>query len=120
MRFTRGFRRLPVMLALSFVLGLGLGVCQPMILSALHRYAPEGRIGEAVGLRMTLVSATQTLLPTIFGAMGNVFGLAPMFVGMSLLVAGGALVVRRSLPVEELARGNRGVDTGAEHNREHS
>lgn len=107
------FPTLPVMLALSFVLGLGLGVCQPMILSALHRHAPEGRIGEAVGLRMTLVSATQTALPTAFGAMGSIFGLAPMFIGMSLLVAGGALFVRRSLPADELLRGPRSVDTAA-------
>ncbi len=99
------FPTLPVMLTLSFVLGLGLGVCQPMILSALHRYAPEGRVGEAVGLRMTLVSATQTALPTAFGALGGALGLAPLFVGMSLLVAGGAVWVRRGLPIEELLRG---------------
>jgi MFS family permease len=101
------FPTLPVMLTLSFVLGLGLGVCQPMILSALHRYAPEGRVGEAVGLRMTLVSATQTALPTAFGALGGALGLAPLFVGMSLLVAGGAVWVGRGLPIEELLRGRR-------------
>ncbi len=99
------FPTLPVMLVLSFVLGLGLGMCQPMILSALHRYAPDGRVGEAVGLRMTLVSATQTVLPTAFGALGSGFGLAPLFVAMSLLVVGGAIVVRRGLPDEELLRG---------------
>lgn len=99
------FPTLPVMLTLSFVLGLGLGVCQPMILSALHRSAPPGRIGEAVGLRMTLVSATQTFLPTSFGALGGAFGLAPMFVGMSLMVAGGAIFARRGLADHELKHG---------------
>ena len=99
------FPTLPVMLVLSFVLGLGLGVCQPMILSALHRHAPPGRVGEAVGLRMTLVSATQTLLPTVFGALGSAFGLAPMFIGMSCLVVAGAVFIRRNLPIDELIRG---------------
>jgi MFS family permease len=107
------FPTLPVMLVLSFVLGLGLGMCQPMILSALHRYAPEGRVGEAVGLRMTLVSATQTVLPTAFGALGSGFGLAPLFVAMSLLVLGGAIVVRRGLPDEELLRGTGRAATAA-------
>lgn len=99
------FPTLPFMLTLSFVLGLGLGVCQPMILSALHRSAPPGRIGEAVGLRMTLVSATQTFLPTSFGALGSAFGLAPMFIGMSLMVGGGAIFARRGLKDHELKRG---------------
>jgi predicted MFS family arabinose efflux permease len=84
------FPAFPVMLAMSFVLGLGLGVSQPMILSILHRASPPGRVGEAGGLRLMLINGTQTLLPTTFGAFGAAFGLAPLFWGMSLLVAGGA------------------------------
>jgi predicted MFS family arabinose efflux permease len=99
------FPTLPVMLTLSFVLGLGLGVCQPMILTVLHKSAPPGRVGEATGLRMTLVSATQTVLPTVFGAMGGVLGLAPMFLGMTTLVAVGAVLARRGLPADSLVGG---------------
>lgn len=88
---------LPAMLTLSFVLGLGLGICQPMILTVLHRSAPPGRVGEATGLRMMLVSATQTALPTIAGALGGALGLSAMFLGMTGLVAVGATVVGRGL-----------------------
>jgi predicted MFS family arabinose efflux permease len=90
------FPVLPVMLALSFVLGLGLGVSQPMILSSVHRVAPEGRIGEAVGLRLMLVNASQALLPTAFGAAGGVFGLAPIFWGMSAVISSGVFYTRRA------------------------
>lgn len=96
-----------VMVALSFVLGLGLGISQPMILSVLHRNAPPHRVGEAVGLRLMLVNATQAILPTAFGAMGSALGLAPVFVGMALFAGGASLLVRRGLTPAELRKGHR-------------
>ncbi len=90
------FPKLPWMLTLSFVLGLGLGVAQPMMLSVMHAASPPGRIGEAVGLRLTLVNGTQTLLPTLYGALGSALGLAPVFWGMSAMVAAGFAYSRRS------------------------
>ena len=56
---------LPVMMVLSFLLGMGLGVSQPIVLALLHRLAPPDRTGEAVGLRMVLINGTQTLLGVI-------------------------------------------------------
>jgi hypothetical protein len=85
------FPTLPWMLAMSFVLGLGLGISQPMVLSVLHRAAPPDRIGEASGLRMMLVNITQTVLPTGFGAVGGAVGLGPLFWGMAALVGVGAI-----------------------------
>jgi MFS family permease len=41
------------LMSLSFVLGLGLGSSQPMVLSLLHTHAPPGRLGEAAGVRMS-------------------------------------------------------------------
>lgn len=84
------FPVLPAMLVLSFALGLGLGCAQPMVLSVLHKAAPSGRVGEAVGLRVTLISATQTFLPTLFGALGGLLGIGALFWGMALLVGAGA------------------------------
>ena len=86
---------LPVMMMLSFVLGMGLGVSQPIVLSLLHRLAPPDRTGEAVGLRMVLVNGTQTLLPGAFGAIGGVFGVATLFWGMALLLGGSLFYVAR-------------------------
>jgi MFS family permease len=79
---------LPVMLALSFMLGVGLGSSQPLIMSLIHRYAPPERVGEAVGFRMMLVHATQAFLPGAFGAVGGLIGIAPLFLGMALLLGG--------------------------------
>ena len=96
-----GFTKLESLLALSFVLGLGLGVSQPMTLSILARSAPASRLGEATGLRLTLVNGTQTVLPTAFGALGAVFGVAGLFWGMALLLGGGLLGVGRAVRREQ-------------------
>ncbi|MFN3631189.1 MAG: MFS transporter, partial [Casimicrobiaceae bacterium] len=52
-------RSYAAMMVLSFVLGLGLGSSQPIVLSLLHGAAPPHRIGEVNGLRMTMISTSQ-------------------------------------------------------------
>lgn len=81
------------MFALSFLLGLGLGVAQPMVMVVMHRASPRDRVAEAGGLRMTLVNGTQAFLPSAFGAFGAAFGLSAIFWGMSALIAAGSLHV---------------------------
>jgi MFS family permease len=90
------FDQLEALFILSFVLGLGLGVSQPMTMSILARVAPPERLGEATGLRLTLVFGTQTALPLAFGALGGVFGVGILFWGMAMLVAGGLMGVLRA------------------------
>ena len=63
------FTTVAVLLALAFLLGLGLGSALPTIMSLIYRTAPPGRTGEAVGVRSTLINASQTVLPLFFGAM---------------------------------------------------
>lgn len=97
------------MLMLSFVLGLGLGVSQPMTLSIMAREAPASRLGEATGLRLMLVNGTQTVLPSAFGALGGVLGVAGLFWGMAALLGAGLAGVGRAVRRE--ARGDdRGGD----------
>ena len=84
-------RRSPTLFALSFGLGLGLGVSQPMVLSLLHRVTPPGRIGEAAGLRLMIVNGTQTVLPGAFGALGSLFGVGVLFWTVAVVLAGGVL-----------------------------
>ena len=95
------------MIALSFVLGLGLGVGQPTVMTILHQVSPPGRVGEAVGLRMTLVNGTQTVLPTAFGGIGSLLSLflsgalayAPIYWAVAaMLGAGGFSAVRHRSP----------------------
>ncbi len=83
------------MAALSFVLGLGLGSGQPMVMSLLHNNSPAGRVGEAVGLRMALVQASSVFVPLAFGALGTTLGLAPVFIAVGIGIAGGGLLARQ-------------------------
>ena len=91
------FSTLESLIALSFLLGLGLGVSQPMTLSIMARSAPEGRLGEATGVRLALVMGMQTALPTAFGAMGGLFGIGLLFWGMAAMLATAIVGVGRSV-----------------------
>ncbi len=91
------------MIALSFVLGLALGVGQPTVMTILHQVSPPGRIGEAVGLRMTLVNGTQTVLPTAFGGIGSLLSLflvgsmayAPLYWAVATMLGVGGVSAMR-------------------------
>ena len=63
----------------SILLGFSLGSVQPMILSTLHQITPEHRHGEALGLRMMTINASSVLMPTLFGSVGAVVGVAGLF-----------------------------------------
>lgn len=67
------------LLVLSFLIGTGPGIAQPLLMAALHHASPPGRAGEAAGLRMTLLSATQLVLPIGLGLIGGVLGTSALF-----------------------------------------
>ena len=79
----------------SFVLGLGLGGTQPIIMSMLYGAAPAGRGGEAVGMRTQLLNITQAAVPLTFGALGAWFGMAPVFIAMGVALLWGAWYSRK-------------------------
>src|SRR5258706_9220864 len=80
--------------AISFVFGLGLGCCGPMSLIITYNRAPEGRSGEAMGLRQSVNKLTEASAPLAFGALGSAFGLAAAFWLVALLLAGGASIMQ--------------------------
>ena len=84
-----------MMMALMFLLGLGLGAPQPMILTLLHESAPPGRAGEALGLRTTLINGSQTVMPLIFGAVGAALGMGPVFWTIAAVLIGGGVFADR-------------------------
>jgi predicted MFS family arabinose efflux permease len=84
------FENVYLLITLSFILGIGLGSAQPMVMSLLHNTAPPGRIGEAVGVRTTVMNTSHTVLPLLFGALGSALGMMPVFWAMALLMAGGS------------------------------
>ena len=83
------------LLALSFCLGLGLGSGQPMVMALLHTHAPPGRMGEAAGVRMSLVNSMAVAVPLVFGAMGASVGLAPVFWSVGACLTTGGFLARR-------------------------
>ncbi|HEX4882892.1 MAG TPA: MFS transporter [Casimicrobiaceae bacterium] len=82
------------LIVLSFVLGLGLGIGQPMVLSLLHEHAPAGRMGETVGLRMSLIQSMSVTVPLVFGALGTTVGLLPVFGSVGLFLGLGGIAAR--------------------------
>jgi MFS family permease len=83
------------LMAISFVLGLGLGCAQPVIMSLLYEAAPAGRQGEAVGIRTTMINASQTFIPLGSGALSLAVGMAPVFWLLAAALLGGAWFARR-------------------------
>jgi len=83
------------MMALSFVLGLGLGSGQPMVMSLLYTHSPPGRMGEAAGVRMSVVQSMAVAVPLVFGALGATVGLTPVFWAVGASLAAGGYLARR-------------------------
>lgn len=81
----------PVMLgALAFCFGLGMGASQPVVSILIFQFAPAGRSGEAIGLKITTNHLTNMVSPLVFGGIATAVGLTPMFLLNGLmLVAGG-------------------------------
>ncbi len=84
-----------VLMALSFTLGLALGSGQPMVMSLLYSLAPAGRMGEAAGVRMTIINASTFAMPLLFGAVGSTFGVAPVFWTVGAALGGAGMLARK-------------------------
>jgi MFS family permease len=86
----------PLLLALAFLLGMGLGGTQPLIMALLYEKAPAGRGAEVLSIRTWLINVSHTGVPLAFGALGAVLGMIPVFwaMGAGLLVTG-LLTARR-------------------------
>ena len=83
------------LMTLSFTLGFALGSGQPMVMSLLHSLAPAGRMGEAVGVRMSVINASTFAVPLLFGAIGSSLGIGPVFWLVGAVLAGGGFFARR-------------------------
>ena len=88
------FASAPALAANALVLGLGMGCAQPVTLMLIFSRAPEGRSGEALGMRVTINQLTHIAVPVVFGTIGSAFGVAPVFVINALVLAGGGLLNR--------------------------
>jgi predicted MFS family arabinose efflux permease len=83
------------LMAIGFMIGLGLGAAQPNVMSLIHSRSPEGRVGEALGVRTTIMNSSHVVLPLVFGAFGAVLGAAAMLWTMAAIVGwGGGAALR--------------------------
>lgn len=90
------FMHQPLSLMLvAATLGLAVGSAQPNMLALLHRAAPAGRAGEAVGIRVTIGNACQVFLPLAFGGVGAALGLTVVFWGMTAMIGAGLPIAWR-------------------------
>lgn len=80
--------------AISFVLGIGLGCCGPLSMVITYNRAPEGRSGEAMGLRQSFNKLTEVLVPLIFGSVGTAFGIGAAFWLDALLLGAGSWIMK--------------------------
>jgi MFS family permease len=76
----------------SVLLGLSLGMVQPMVMSMLHQITPEERHGEAIGLRLMAINVSSVAMPMFFGAAGAVIGMSGVFWVVSAIVGAGSRV----------------------------
>ena len=90
----------PLLAAIAFLLGLGLGATQPSIMSLLYAMAPPGRAAEAVGVRSVVLNASHTVLPLAFGGVGAALGMTPVFWTMSAALATGGFFANRRRRLE--------------------
>ena len=81
---------------IAFLLGLGVGCAQPMLMSLIYVLAPADRIAEAIGLYKTLRSVTHVVIPVFFGSVGTAFGFKTVFLSNSGLLAFGGLLQMRT------------------------
>lgn len=71
----------------ALALGLSLGLVQPMVMSLLHQMTPADQQGQAVGVRQMIANSSSVSMPVVFGSLGAILGITPIFWIMGGIVA---------------------------------
>jgi MFS family permease len=80
---------------ISFLIGLGMGCSAPITLMLMFARSPEGRSGEAMGLRQTADNLTRLFSPALVGVLAAAAGIAAVFWLSAVTLAAGGLFARR-------------------------
>ncbi len=83
--------------AVSFFLGVGCGVGQPLSMTLVYNASPKGREGEAAGMRITVNQVAHFAIPLAFGALGSLAGYAAVFFTNAGFLFAGGVISRRLL-----------------------
>jgi MFS family permease len=85
------FHSLLPLMVIAAICGAALGSTQPMVMALITTHAPQGRAGEALGLRSAVLNASSFVMPLLFGLTTKHTGFKPSFLLVaSLLLAGAA------------------------------
>ena len=76
------------------MLGLLLGIMQPMSMALCYDASPEDRKGEVIGLRLTLTFSLHIIIPLFSGAMGSALGMMPVWFAASAMLLTGSWISR--------------------------
>ncbi len=87
----------PLLAAIAFLMGIGLGLTGPLANTVMYDASPPDKVGEVIGLRMTMANLAQTVVPLLSGAVGAALGVAPVFWAVSAAMLAGAWVNRGKL-----------------------
>lgn len=88
------FTSFAVLLAVSFIFGLGMGCGQPITTMMLFSRAAPGRSGEILGLRQSVNHVLRVSAPMVFGFVASAFGLSSVFWLSALMMGGGGFLSR--------------------------
>ncbi len=82
----------------SVLLGLALGMVQPMMMSTLHQITPHALHGQAIALRLMSLNLSSVLMPMLFGTAGAIVGVSVVFWSVGAIVGLGAHTAWRLRP----------------------
>jgi MFS family permease len=79
------------LIGLRFLMGLALGGLLPCIASVIRHNVPDGIGGNVLGLSISAQYVGQVAGPVMGGLVGGHFGMRAVFLGTSVMMAGGAV-----------------------------
>lgn len=79
---------------ISFAVGLVLGAGAPLALALMNEASPPGREGEVLGLRLSLLNGSLTVIPIAGGALAGLTGIGLVFLVMGITMIAGARYMR--------------------------
>lgn len=88
-------KTVPLLALTSFILGLGLGCCQPLSIVMAYNYSPVGQTGEVLGIRLTVNKAVQFAVPIVFGSVSFLGFFLIFWFNTALLSLGGKSLLKK-------------------------
>lgn len=79
----------------SALVGIGIGLSQPLSMAVVADQTPPGERGLALGVRLTGNRLAQVVNPLFFGLVAQLFGIGPAFWAAGLLLAGSTALMFR-------------------------